>query len=559
MKKIGISLALTGVLLLAWFAVSHFPRQPYTCATGQVWNAYAREPLYITPHYQNLELADPKKLEKLTDLLEELEPGGAQGRVRLGYQLAIELYWYLQKHGGKWVANMQALRDKLEIARKFGRPFVVYVKSNHFQRRRIEYLQEALKEPRNLMRYRDGQLYEGRYFDVNLTPFVLSNDPSIPAARDMFMALKAVAKTLHEFHEKNPGLMIGIELNGETHYLFEDFFNGTGNYDNPRFTDYSDQELKEFAEYLRQKKSSLDASRIKDIPFSRYEWGKLAISGWLEAGEEKVSIELYVDGRKAGAARPHINRLDVYGTGTPAIRNPNTGFEGSWDFTEASAGRHILQVVVVREDGKKELLGKAHIIKDQAEESIMPSGLSLPQTSLRGYLDRPSRETLVHYEPLAAEWIRFRETQVAKRISAMAEVFINAGFDEGMIYSYQLAPWLIGSWNPVLFGVGEDFFRMPGMRPGMNLYGGNIENENIFDYMNGPYGIPEFHPQMQEAEGIIERGLRFHYCQGAVFLSPYFFGGEPEHNPHDYMRIQPENATWSSDHFHHALKAFLRY
>ena len=547
-------------LSLAGAAYIHFrPDADYACLQGESWQAKARQPIYVLPHFQDMELADPKQLAQLAATLEEFEPGGAQGKVRMGYQMVIELYRYAKKENGQWRADAAMLQDKLRAAASLNRPFVAYIKSNHFQSFDIEYLKDALADERNLMHYRDGGAVKERYFITDLIPFTLSTDQSIPQVKLKFAALKEIAKALYAFDRAHPGLLQGISLNGETHYLFKDFYSGTGNYAAPPLTDYSPQAIKEFAAFLSQRGMTANAEAIKAIPFTRFETGYMPISGWLNAPASS-RVAIYIDDTHAGDARRSLNRMDVYDAASPRVDDPNTGFQFDWDYASVPPGRHIVQAVVV-EGEKRSLLGENVVVIGEGGQDYSHPRKMLERTLRQGSMDWPREEMALHYEPLARQWALFREGQVARHVTAMAQVFRDAGFGEEKIYSYQLAPWTIGSWNGLLFGVGEDFFRLPGMRPGMNLYGGNIVNPAIFDYMDASrgYAVTEFHPQMDRARDRAEETLRFHYCHGAAFLSPYFFGSRREKNAHDKMIISPENPAWSSDHFYHALHRFMKY
>ncbi|MBY0355165.1 MAG: hypothetical protein K2Q12_05485 [Rickettsiales bacterium] len=562
----AIILALSVIFMLVALK-SLLPKPPRVAAGGALlcendpnWLSRRNTPLYIVPHAEGRALM----LYEMREWLERMEPGGAHGKIQLGYTMGVLPLTLYTKKTGSWEIQTEDFEKDLAWAARQKRPFVVYVLSNHFADTGTPLIEELKHDARNMMTLRTPSAFKEDYFRTKLLPFTMSSDASIPVNHYKNRALAVIAQKLAAFDRAHPGLLIGIEMNGETHYLFPDFFTGTANVQTPQWMDYSDQAVQEFAEFLQQRGVTLPAEKIRDIPLDHYQAGYLPISGWLDDPTGQLNVEIYVDGLKKANAEKPINRLDVFENPDSGVHEPNSGFSYMLDASALAHGRHVVQAVVSyagkrMEIGRREFTVGRDTPNHAADSSITTASLSGP---FKGYLDQPLSGSQVHYEPLVREFLAFRAQQVKQHIQKMATFFHAEGFPAKRLFSYQLTPWLFGGWNEQLFGIGRDFFSMQEVTPGVNLYGGNVANPHVFNYMDNTrgYAIPEMHPQMANAAGIIEKAMRYHYCKGAVFMGPYFvmLKQKKKYNEHARFRLSADNPDWGSADFFRILSEMVK-
>jgi hypothetical protein len=528
------------------------------------------KPFYITPQIRHLSLENPTSYGRLVDIFNKLEPKGAKGDVQIGYTLTFPLYYYFEKKGDAWVIHEQAIHNIIKAAEKLNRPFVVYIAADHFfgDTPFGEYLASI---PSSLMQFQDGTVPKEKYFNTGLVPFSISNDVSLPHIKAKIDVLKVVARELVALHARNKHLLIGISMNGETHYMFENFFSGTGNFNNPRYTDFAPHAIQEFESYLQTRKLSKQytASDIKKTDFSQYPWGTYPFFGWYCPTYADEKIAIYHNGTRLGYAEMQLNRMDVY-EALPKMNNANCGFRYHVDFSTWKAGTHRIEAVLEYQHQRYALDNNQLLLQVDERNATPPlsTPLTLPSIASinrKGYVDGGREDPIhVHFEPLAQHWMDFRHATILNHQEMLADVFKQAGLPSSLLYNYQLPPWMNGDWNEALFGVGTDFYQKSTLRAGVTLYGGNTLNPHMLDYLpkNQPYGIPEFHPQMEGNATIAEAALRFHAAHGATFVSPYYMnvGDKPiDKSNHYYMLIEPWNTHKSSDALYDAIKRLARY
>lgn len=527
-------------------------------------------PLYITPHFEGVDFSEIESLNALGKELDSLEPGGAQGMVRVGYTLGFPIYQYFYKDGDSWKFNEKKLTNILNNAATLKRPFVFYLGADHFFSDNPfgKYLTSL---PQSVMQYQDGTVPHEKYFSTIIAPFRISNDASLPHIKAKIEAYSIVAKALADFHKQHPDLLVGVTLNGETHYIFEHFFSGTGNFTTPRYTDFSPAELADFQQYLHIKGEDKDsASAIKAIDFRTYPAGFYPFFGWYCPKSPEDKIAIYHNGKKLAYAEMNINRLDVYES-KPELKNPNCGFIYDIDFSDWAQGEHTIEAVL-ESDGENYSLGnnilRLAIGAGNATASQQALASQYPDISTihrEGYVDRGSPHAIhVEYIPLARQWMAFRADKIIKHYQMLADVLIKAGLPKELVYTYQLPSWMNGSWNDALFGIGRNFFKEVGLNAGINLYGGNVLNPEIMKYLpeHTAYGIGEFHPQIEHDNTIAERSLLFHAEHGVTFIAPYYLSISPgarNKSNHHFMLIEPLNEHYGSNYLYKAIKQLGTY
>jgi len=138
---------------------------------------------------------------------------------------------------------------------------------------------------------------------------------------------------------------------------------------------------------------------------------------------------------------------------------------------------------------------------------------------------------------------------------------VASGLPPEKLYSHQIAPATIGSWNPVLFAADVS---LQGLRPykkGINAYGGSASVRLLKKHYvqeGEAFGVPEFHSQAWKDPQAAYNVLTDFQMGGASFVSPYFLSMKPDKfrgngNAHDKFRIAPENRDYGSDHLHRAI------
>jgi hypothetical protein len=522
---------------------------------------------YITPQIRHLDLTSPKSKARLEALFADLEPAGAAGKVQLGFTLTFPLYVYFDPTADDWKFNEKNTKRILEEAATLKRPFNIYIAADHFFGY-PPFGKHLAENPRSLMQFQDGSVPSEKYFTESIVPYRISNDEHLPHIKAKFDALRIIAKQLVEFRKEHPNLLIGVTLNGETHYMFEDFFNGTGNFTTPRYTDFSDGAIKEFQAYLDAKHyTDAPASTVKKLDFTQSPWGSYPFFGWYCATSPKEKVVIYHNGERMGDAQMHVNRMDVYNT-VPKLHNPNCGWRYDIDFSTWKAGTHRLEAVV-EFSGRNYAIGNNQLLLQLGDTpTALPNAQTLPSIAMldrQGFADRGSMTPMkVSYHPIAREWIAFRAQSIVEHQDMMGQILVDGGLPKDIIYNYQLPPWMNGDWNEALFGVGQDFFMKSKFRAGVTLYGGNTLNDGLFDYIpkNQPYSVPEFHPQMENDNAIAEQALLYHANHGASFVSPYFLNvgdNVRDGTEHYFMMIDPTNTHKSSDALYRAIKNLSAY
>lgn len=546
-----------------------------------------RDTFYLVPHIARVKGTDPGSLAQLKETLDFIEPGGASGRVQLGFTAIVSLYDIFEKSSGQWTTNTTDLEGKLEFAAREHRPVVVYIKGNHFAHS-SELVLELSADRDNLTTFRDGSVPSETYFTSKLNPGSLTTDPAVPLVMRRQQALAAIGAVLARFEAEHPGLLLGVLLNGETHHLFRNFYSGTGTVRDAQFTDYSPRSIAGFGAYLRARQSGLPARSILNIDYNHFDAGSIKIEGWVARQDDhplrsvddrydRHRVNIYINGVKAGSTYTNLNRLDVY-EAIPEITNPNSGFSFFWDYRGAAAGSYGIQAVL-EVAGREYEIGQARITvqHDAATpvDGVKPAFgdfASLGKAGYTGYLDAPKNKETALYSEVARQWLDYRAQQIVDQVNFMGDTLTRSGVSKASIYTYQLTPWLVGRWNADLFGVGRDFFNKVKYHAGVTTYGGNTLNPAVLDYLprQEAYAVTEWHPQLDRSPLAPLASLKYHYDNGAKFVSPYYFelrsgwekyekigAGDPD--AHSRMLLTPTNERMGSNYVYQAVKRFAAY
>ena len=522
-------------------------------------------------------------LKTIRSLLDELEPGGARGKVQVGYTITVQLLSLYRQSGTGWAIDDMRVQQILALLTELDRPAVLYLAGNHFDTPGA-ITETLMADPRNLMQLPGGKVPHSTYFGYRIVPYTLLTDESIPVNRYRFDALRHVAAKLKTLPDAAQQRLIAITLAGEVHHMLADFEAGMGSHESIQVTDYSPTSVAGFRNWLAGRFRTIEALNrdlrsnypsFADVQapagnsiglagatalshYDTFAGGALPVSGWLWDPQGRVrSLELWLDGAKVADIAQGFNRLDVY-RAIQAVDSPNVGFRHDLDFSKLPVGKHHVQVVaqalvspyevdridfevmamplvdrslknlVVRQIDRWKA-GIWRLMKRLAVMLPIPQGV-LPHfkalDGMQGWLDVPKKNQAVLFNPLARLWNDYRSAQVTQFMTKFHQVAVDAGLPREKLFSHQILPRANSSWNPIFFATDTSVDAALPWKTGINLYGGAAGGDWTRDFISSGritgYGIPEFHPQQWKQPDAAARALALHQRLGARFISPYF-------------------------------------
>lgn len=538
-----------------------------------------------------------KPAAMLEGVLSTLAGGKPADGIELGYMLSINVYDLFSKKD-EWVFDPGKLQFFLDFIGDVRRPVVVNLRANHFVGE-SSLAQELAADEASLARTNDGSVIREVYFNNAAFAPVFSLDESIPMNRFRFGGFREAVAMFARFDRECPDILRALTVAGELHHYVTNLAdpNSAGRFVAVQITDYSDASIRDFVTWLSGRYASIeevndrfgtsfvcwtevvppriDVTQQPDAPhwmhMDSYAAGSVPVFGWA-ALEEGGSIDVFLNGEWLGAARHHLSRVDVY-DGLPQLANSDVGFRYDLNFKDLRRGTHVIHIVIQRGDGCRLLLARRILVVGSAiPDATIPAYPNLDTLSkasaigFAGYVDHPTDDQIVLYNPYAAEWQQFREFQVSSLLGMFTRIAVESGLNPNKIYSHQIASHLEGSWNYAAFAVDAGALAEAECLPGLNLYGGAVTSPHILPLVRGrAYGVPEFHPRMGKPQSrtVFRQALEFHRRNGAAFVCPYFMGigrkelGAPRSPIHD-MRIDPLNPVLGSSYFYAALQEFLR-
>ncbi len=536
----------------------------------------------------------------LSKLLDSIEPGGAAGKVQLGYTATIPLLGLYRKTEADFVLDEGRLDDYMALIQTMDRPVVVYLIADHFDSRGP--LPEALAGDKdNMLQLADGAVPTAEYFGNKVLPFTLLADETLPVNRYRFEAARRVSERIAALPAAVQRRIIAVTMAGELHQMFRDFENGMGAFQDVQVTDYHPRSVALFRSWLAQKYGGIDAFNKangfdyrsfdvvpapgKDIRrdklgsfgehYDGFAHGKLPVTGWLWDPERRIDrLELFVDGQSAGDVARGFNRLDVY-RAVEEVDDPNVGFRIDLPFETMPLGNHVGQVVAHTRDQRFLLAPFDFVVvgRDQAAPAAaVPHRLSAVEpisklAGVRAWLDLPRSPQDIYFNPLARDWNRFRAEQVLAFLTKFHAIARKAGIAEDKLYSHQIVPQVNSSWNAQLFAVDQTLSADLPWRSGLNMYGGAADSEwirhFIAEHRMADYGVPEFNPQQWKRPDVHAQAMRSHFLGGARFISPYFLSILSPRTVVsvknlDRMEIRPDNQEEGSAAFYRAIQALAQ-
>jgi len=275
---------------------------------------------------------------------------------------------------------------------------------------------------------------------------------------------------------------------------------------------------------------------------------------------------VWVDGVLAAKATRGLNRMDVY-EAVPEDREGDTGYRADLAFYTWQPGLHRIETLLVAPDNQTSWRLGERILRvmdahgmggNDAAPAALPA--DIPSWEGKGWMDAPSNELKIRFNPLAAVFDDFRASQVEAFQHQLYHIAREAGAEQDKLYSHQIVPEINGDWNLRLFSTNKSLQGHTPYHPGFNLYGSATRNPDILArFHDQDYGMPEFHPQLfKSGPSEFRRIIEDHRRNGARFVTPMFlpvlpanFMGNAEH---EQFRLDETNPRFGSSAFYKGLK-----
>lgn len=583
------------------------------------WWRDQRQPLLLVPAIGGLgdclELAAPSApLEpacqgphgsaamRINAMLDALGPRQSpNGQLVLGYTLVIPLLNLFEAQGSDWVVDTKALQRIANTLQDVDRPVVLYLFSTHFSENApIEPV--LAQDPANLAFTPKGPLPVDRYLGAALYPWSIARlDNTITRRREQAMA--AVTATICALPSSVRERVAGVNLLGEVHHLYPDFETGVGFGSPYVITDYSDVSRRDFQAFLRQRfrdvkslNSHLGSSfssfeqidpPAKDIRRERLDnfWqhldaqaaGSLAVGGWVHdttrRSDETPWVRIYLDGELIGRVPAHFARQDV-AQARPELGTDRVGWRYDLRFTELAQGRHRIDIALERADARLVALGTRYVaVMDRAQSTPqnVPLGHPLPavdkpDAAVTGWIDTPTDDLPLFYNPLVPLWHEFRGQQVVTYLAHFDALLDNTCLAKVPHRTQQIAPAEGAGWDASRFAAGASLVPFGHVGLGINLYGEAAEGGAIFDWLArahwSSYSVTEFHPLRALSADELAAVLAHHRQHGARSLSFFLHPHQPSLGqagaPPNPLALDPNNPQNGSDKLYHAMQDVLR-
>jgi hypothetical protein len=491
----------------------------------------------------------------------------ADGQFEVGYTLNVPLLrLFVPKEGGGWEIDRAAARRVANTIRHVKRPMVLYLFSTHFGVRWWMELHLA-QDPANFAYTIDGPLKLDKHYDVDVLPWSVASTTNELTSRRK-EAMQAVLQEVCALDAQSQSRIQGVTILGEVHQLFPGFESGMGYDSTYRITDYSDISKADFKTYLQQRfdritalnealgsdYSSFDAveppaldirkDRLKRFHdhIDAYAGGVLPVSGWAQARENAVPVpawvRVFVNGRQVARVPAKLGRQDVLAA-MPALGTADVGWRHDLHFADWAPGFYRITTALDRGGQELELLGSKMVAvgdRSQSAPRDLPQ-VDLPpmvpaRSSTRFWVDTPTDQTTVYYNPLVPLWHAFRGHQVAKYIQYHAKTVQDSCIGADKVYTHQIIPFTNPGWDSTRFAIDESLGAQMGMRLGISLYGEPTYGSSVTDWIRGqrgqdlmhplanrPYGITEFHPLKPLSPDALRQTFLQHHAAGAQFVS----------------------------------------
>ncbi len=521
-----------------------------------------------------------------------------------GYTLKVPLLNFVQQSPTGWQVDTRAIDKVVRTIEQTGKPLVLYLFSTHFSVNAPAEV-ELAQNPDNLAHTRDGPMPIDRYYGQPIYPWSVARlDNPITQVRE------TVIQALQERICAQPASVRqhiqAITLLGEVHHLFPAFESGMGFSGPYRVSDYSPSSRAAFQAFLQQRHGSI--SRLNQVLGSQFsQWtdilppgkdirqeklqhffehqdsfasGRLPLTGWvhLPAGTTPdpstttppTQVHVFVNGRFVAQTPVALSRQDVLAA-KPELGHANVGWRHDLDFSSWPSGVHRIDLAVKQGRGELHHLATRQVAignRQQQPLQTVPAQAMPPMAPLpahaQAYTDEPRDLASYYYNPLAREWLAFRESQVQAYLQHFNRLFYTGCLAHTPRYSHQILPNFNPGWDSEKFAVNSSLQPQTKLQLGVSLYGetsyGPAFTHWLRQNQHTRYGITEFHPLRTMPPAALSGLLQRHHAQGAQFLS--FFMDTHVHTDQgtglNLFSLGPHNPQHASDQLFWSLQQVLQ-
>ena len=541
---------------------------------------------------------------RINAVLDQIGPKRSPlGHFELGYTLNLPLMrFFTRSASGAWVIDQPAIDNAVRIIKDVDRPVVVYLSANHFTDGGIALSNELARNPANLMWTRTGPLGAYDYFVVALHAWTLVDlDAPINVMRRR--AFSAVLDSLCRLDAGSRARIAAVSVLGEVHQLWGNYGAGQGYDAGFDITDYAPKAVAGFHKFLAQKYGTVSGFNamagsnfrsFEDVtPPSKnirkeklknyfehvdaYASGVVPVQGWAyDPSGKPVTIAVYLDGRFRGEVTANLNRSDVP-EALPAVTTPNVGWRYDLDYHAEPVGVHTLEVFAVTPDGRKIRVtrrGLTIVPRDQSPSPTLPAlpveaSDPEPHSPVMVDVDGPAPLFPLFYNPIAKDWLEYRNAVVADYIAAFANLAGTSCLPHNVVFSHQLLPELNSSWDPDLMAVNRSQKANASYQQGATLYGGAAWGDAFFDWKAAQgwqtYAVSEMHPRFKLSLAQYDDMFDRHRRAGARFVAPYYLSIAPKRLTEAFksglskLMIDPVNHDLDSDGFYGAISDVMNH
>lgn len=537
----------------------------------------------------------------------------ADGIYEVGYTLNVPLLrLFTLSADGRWVIDEAAAKRVANTIRRSERPMVLYMFSTHFSVGGA--LEKQLgADPRNLAYGPTGKpMDKGRYYHLDIYPWsVVDHSNSLTRMRET--AINAVLEQVCQLPWRDRKKVHGVTVLGELHHLFPDFESGMGVSTSYQVSDYSDQSIQGFRQFLRERFVNVRALNealggdyrsfdevvppAKDIRTQRlsryqdhidsYATGVLPISGWAHevSGPSAKApwIHIFVNGLHVARVPANLARQDVF-SAVPSVGSADVGWRYDLNYSAFAKGMHRIDIALEPADGGAMqylsgrwvgVMGRDQAPPRLAQQSPLPP-MRAKQSGTSFWLDTPSDQLSLYYNPLVLHWHEYRQRQVTDYLKHFAGLVRHSCLGSGPVYTHQIVPFANPGWDASRFAIDDSLGDSTGMRLGISLYGRATYGPEMIDWLRSrrskvagvgahggsrAYGVTEFHPLKAMSAHELNQVLTSHHAEGAQFISffmePRVKGKlfEPGIN---LFSFDPQNTAYGSDSLYEAMADILR-
>lgn len=510
-----------------------------------------------------------------------------------GYTLKVPLLQFLVPNAKSdalaWEVNSQAIERVAQTIRDTDKPVIVYLFANHFSTGAP--IEKKLSLDANNLAFSPlGPMPVDSYYGEPLYPWSISSTNN-DITRYREKVIHALTQQLCDMPSGVVQRIRGMTLLGEVHQMFLQFESGMG-FEGPFLAgDYSPASTTGFRQYLQARFKSLHAFNqamqsqytqwsevlppskdIRRTPLTRYQehidsfsFGSLPVTGWVHVPHAKrpPSVQVYLNGSLTGQAAVQLGRQDVRAA-HPEFPTADVGWRYDLDFRKLPAGTHRIDLVLDNPGQPLARLATRSIsIMDASQAAPLPQPMKVLPTfadlpaQVIAYTDAPRDQADYYFNPLASEWLKYREQQVVDYLQHFNKLLASSCLGKVPRYTHQILPHYNPSWDSHKFAVNASLQTQTGLRTGISLYGEPSYGASLPQWLqltgHQRYGITEFHPLKAMSPQGLQKVWRQHQQQGADFLSFFLetrFQGQAVNAKGNLFSFDPSNAQFGSDHLY---------